>query len=176
MKQPVQLIVAACLFGISSWSTAQWQWIDKDGRKVFSDRAPPTEIAEKNILKRPGKTAEPAQAKEDAEPATNKAEAVPPVPSAPSKADKDLEAKKKQMAQAEAAKRKAELERYEAERADNCMRAKQAKTTYESGIKIERTNAAGQREVMDDATRASEMQRIDRIIAKNCVPLPKPAQ
>ena len=169
MKQPVQLIVAACLLGISSWSSAQWQWIDKDGRKVFSDRAPPADIAEKNILKRPGKIAEPAQAKEDAEPTTNKAEAVPPVPRAPSKADKDLEAKKKQMAQAE-------MERYEAERADNCMRARQAKTAFESGIQIEQTNAAGQREVMSEATRASEMQRIDRIIAKNCVPLPKPAQ
>ena len=33
---------------------AQWQWIDKDGRKVFSDRAPPSDIPDKNILKQPG--------------------------------------------------------------------------------------------------------------------------
>jgi hypothetical protein len=32
---------------------AQWQWIDKDGRKVYSDRSPPSDIQEKNILKRP---------------------------------------------------------------------------------------------------------------------------
>jgi hypothetical protein len=32
---------------------AQWQWIDKDGRKVYSDRSPPSDIPEKNILKMP---------------------------------------------------------------------------------------------------------------------------
>ncbi|MFX6884193.1 DUF4124 domain-containing protein, partial [Acinetobacter baumannii] len=37
-------------------AAAQWQWIDKDGRKVFSDRPPPQEIPEKNILKQPGGT------------------------------------------------------------------------------------------------------------------------
>ena len=38
---------------------AQWQWIDKDGRKVFSDRLPPVEIQDKDILKRPGVSVRP---------------------------------------------------------------------------------------------------------------------
>ena len=33
---------------------AQWQWIDKDGRKVFSDRPPPADVPDKNILSQPG--------------------------------------------------------------------------------------------------------------------------
>ena len=35
--------------------SAQWLWLDNDGRKVFSDRAPPPEIPDKNILKQPNR-------------------------------------------------------------------------------------------------------------------------
>jgi len=38
-------------------AAAQWQWIDKDGRKVFSDRPPPSDIAPNRILKQPGQRA-----------------------------------------------------------------------------------------------------------------------
>ena len=172
MKKPIPLIIATCLFCIAPWSAAQWQWIDKDGRKVFSDRAPPADIAEKSILKRPGKVAEQPPASDESQGASAPEPAASAVPG--KSMDKELEAKKKQMAQAEAAKRKVEFERMQYERADNCMRARQAKTTFESGVRIERTNAAGEREVMSDATRAVEMQRLDRIIAKDCVPLPPP--
>lgn len=175
MKQPVQLIVAACLFGISSWSTAQWQWIDKDGRKVFSDRAPPTEIAEKNILKRPGRSAE-APSLDQPSSAPESAASEPILPSKASGIDKNLEAKKKQAAQAELDKRKAEQDRFNKARAENCARAKQAKLTFDSGVRVGRTNAAGEREIMDDAARASEVQRLEKIIAQDCAPLPKPAQ
>jgi hypothetical protein len=46
------LAVAGASFAFSAF--AQWQWIDKDGRKVYSDRSPSSDIPEKNILKRPG--------------------------------------------------------------------------------------------------------------------------
>lgn len=176
MKNPTHLLTALLLLCFSSWSMAQWQWLDKDGRKVFSDRAPPPDIAEKNILKRPGKAPEPAPAKDDADAAdaSPKVESASPV--VPSKADKELEAKKKQIAQAEAAKRKAEQERRQIERADNCARARQAKVTFDSGIPIERTNAAGQREVLNPAMRASELQRLNLIIERDCKPLATPPQ
>lgn len=176
MKQPVQLIVAACLLGISSWSAAQWQWIDKDGRKVFSDRAPPTDIAEKNILKRPGRSAE-APSLDQTSSVPESAASEPILPSSKASGiDKSLEAKKKQAAQAELDKRKAEQERVNKARAENCTRAKQAKLTFDSGARVGRTNAAGEREIMDDVSRASEVQRLEKIIAQDCAPLPKPAQ
>ena len=47
-------------------------------------------------------------------------------------------------------------------------RAKQAKASFDSGLRISRTNAAGEREFMDDAARASELKRIQGIIASDC--------
>ena len=82
--------------------------------------------------------------------------------------DKELEAKKKQAKEAEAAKRKADEERIAKAQIENCARAKQAKTTFESGVRIGRTNAAGEKEFMDDAARAAELKRIQGIIDRDC--------
>lgn len=99
------------------------------------------------------------------------AAALPAVPPSGGKAgglDKELEAKKKQAQEAEAAKRKAAEEQVTKAKIENCARAKQAKITFESGVRIGRTNAAGEREIMDEAARAEELKRIQGIIAKDC--------
>src|SRR5688500_11818225 len=80
-------------------AVAQWQWIDKDGRKVFSDRSPPSDIPAKNILRHPGpKGAAPAAAEVPVADASAAAPSPKPTGSAPvlSGKDKALEAKKKQ--------------------------------------------------------------------------------
>ena len=51
---------------------------------------------------------------------------------------------------------------------ENCARAKQARTTFDSGVRVARTNAAGEREVMDDAARAAEVKRIQAVIDSDC--------
>lgn len=151
-------------------ASAQWQWIDKDGRKVFSDRAPPGDISDKSILKRPGARATPAGA--TAEPAAITAAAPAPqeTASAPklSGVDKELAEKKKKAEEAEVAKRKAEEEKILKAKIENCARAKQAKTSFSSGVRIARTNAQGEREVMDDAARTAEVKRIQAVIDADC--------
>ncbi|WP_313879318.1 hypothetical protein [Rhodoferax mekongensis] len=82
--------------------------------------------------------------------------------------DKALDAKKKQAEAAEAAKKKAEEERIAKAKADNCKLARQAKATFDSGARISRTNAAGEREFLDDAARAAEAQRIQGVIDADC--------
>lgn len=146
---------------------AQWQWLDRDGRKVFSDRAPPSDIPEKNILKRPGKLAPPpsAPANSEAAPATTTAS----VPTAKkNELDMKLEEKKKQAEQAETAKRKAEEARIAQVQAENCTRAKQAKASLDSGLRMATTNTKGEREIMDDTARAAETKRLQGIIASDC--------
>ncbi|MBP7574416.1 MAG: DUF4124 domain-containing protein, partial [Rhodoferax sp.] len=100
----------------------------------------------------------------EAAPAATPASSTPKILSV----DKDLEAKKKQVADAEAAKRKADEERVLKARIENCARAKQAKTTFDSGVRVARTNAAGEREIMDDAARSAESKRIQAIIDSDC--------
>lgn len=170
-----RLVAGIALFGAVA-AQAQWQWIEKDGRKVYSDRPPPADVLEKNILKRPGgvKAAQSAAVVGAADPALAAASAASaaaaPAGNVPklSSVDKELEEKKKKTADAETAKRKAEEERVAKVRADNCSRAKQAKATLDSGVRIARTNAKGEREVMEDPARAEEAKRIQGVITSDC--------
>jgi hypothetical protein len=177
LLRPSLLVGLACLTAGSVF--AQWQWLDKDGRKVFSDRAPTADIPEKNILKRPGgqaaKTAAPVDVVANSEGAVSAS--AKSATSAPQGAasglklsgvDKELDQKKKQAADAEAAKKKVEEEKITKAKIENCARAKQAKATLESGVRIGRTNAKGEREVLDDAARADETKRVKAIMDASC--------
>lgn len=163
----IKTVVLAAAVGLASWNAlAQWQWIDPSGRKVFSDRAPGPEVPEKNILRRPGQLATPPAAPS----ADTAAAAAASKPATPRPAGKDeaLEAKKKEAEAAEAAKKKAEEERIKKVKEENCARAKAAKATLDSGQRIARMNAQGEREILDDAARAAELKRTEEIIRSEC--------
>lgn len=175
--------------GLTTNAFAQWTWVGKDGRKVYSDTAPPSDILEKNILKRPGGQAGAANAAANSAAAAKAkvitdgvasdeaiaaASAPASAPQAPASApkltsvDKELEKKKKEKEDAEAAKRKEEEQRVTKAKIETCARAKTAKTTLDSGVRIGVTNAKGEREVMDDAARAAEAKRVQGIIDSSC--------
>lgn len=161
----VTVLGLAC--ALPTLAFAQWQWIDKGGRKVFSDQSPPPDIPAKNIIKQPG-VRSPAAATEP----IAAAQPVKPAAAAPrlSGKDKELQEKKKQAEAAEAEKKKAHEEQVAKVRADNCERAKRSKASFDSGARIARTNAKGEREYVDDASRASETKRLEVIIASDCNP------
>ncbi len=167
MKTLSATLIAAALACFSLTASAQWQWLDGSGRKVFSDQAPPPDVPEKNILKRPGGLARPAAAPLVAAPASAPASAATPRVSGK---DAALQEKKKQ-AEAEAeAKQKAEEEKFQKTRADNCQRARQAKRTLDSGVRLGRLNDKGEHVFLDEAGRAAEAQRVDGVIATECQP------
>lgn len=144
----------ACLLSVAA--SAHWTWVDKDGRKVFSDRPPPLEIPEKDILERP--------------PVVSSAPPPRSAASAPrlSGVDKELTDKKKKAEEAETGKRKGEEEKIQKARAENCVRAKRAKTGFESGRPMTRSNEKGEPELIDAATRSAELARIEAIIESDC--------
>jgi hypothetical protein len=160
------LLAAACV--LPALAAAQWQWIDKDGRKVFSDQAPPPDVPAKNILRQPGSRAAPAAA---AEPVAAAASAAKAAASAPklSGRDKELEERRKQAEAAEAEKRKAEEEKLAQARAENCKRARQGKAAFDSGQRIAMTDEKGERYFLDDKQRAAELKRLEGLIARDCV-------
>lgn len=161
------VLVLACASSLSAM--AQWQWIDKDGRKVFSDRPPPQEVPEKNILKQPG-GARPVSAAPASQAPADTATAAPKqaAASAPSGKDKELEQKKAQAEAEEAAKKKADEDKAAKIRAENCQRAQQAKAAYDSGRPITQTNAQGERIFLDGPERDAEARRVDSVIASEC--------
>ena len=174
---------------VATSAFAQWTWLDKDGRKVYSDKAPPADILDKNIIKRPGGQADAAntaansaaaakskvitdgvaadEAIAGARPGASAPQAVASGPKL-SGVDKELEKKKKEKDDAEAAKKKEEEQRVTKAKIENCARAKTAKTTLDSGVRIGVTNAKGEREVMNDTARATEAKRIQGIIDSSC--------
>ncbi|MBT2332958.1 DUF4124 domain-containing protein [Variovorax paradoxus] len=162
-------LVLGCVCLLPLSASAQWQWIDKSGKKVFSDQAPPPDVPEKNILRRAGSppprsgfTPTPSDAAEDA--AAPKAAAAPK----PAGVDKDLEEKTKKAQAEEKAKQAAEAEKNAKAKADNCDRARQGKATFDSGIRVAKVNAKGEREIMDDSARAAEQKRLQSIIESDC--------
>ncbi len=173
MKRFRSLLAAVfCLCGSAAY--AQWQWIDKDGRTVFSDRAPPPEIAQKSILRQPGNAARvagasqaPAGPASAASAASADAQAELPVPKLGT-VDKDLQERKKQAQASAAAKEKADAERNAKAKADNCERARASKALMESGIRVSVSKPSGEREIMDDSARAAETKRAQLVIDANC--------
>jgi hypothetical protein len=157
------LIALACSAPLATF--AQWQWLDKDGRKVFSDKAPPPEVPADKILRQPGQRGPVTVAPTAAQPVVATPAALPK----PSGVDKTLEERRKQAEAAEAAKKKAEDEKFASMQAENCGRAKQAKATFASGVRVVRVNDKGEREFVDDAARAAELKMLDDVIARDCV-------
>lgn len=157
-------LLLALLCCVTTGAFAQWQWIDKDGHKVFSDRPPPQDVPEKNILKQPRAAGMPAQA---AAPAASDTKAAAPTEAASGK-DRRLEENKAKAEATEAAKKQADEQRQAQARADNCARAKRVKTQLADGQLVGHVNAKGERSFMDDATRQAEQRRADEIIASDC--------
>lgn len=173
------LLAVACTWAMGA--AAQWQWTDKDGRKVFSDRPPPQDIPEKSILKQPGPpparvmTAPGAGADAaNADAATGASATAAATPAKPGASaagagkDKALEEKKAQAEAAEAARKKADEQKLAKAKAENCNRARQARAAFDSGRPITQTNAQGERIFLDEAGRTAESKRLDGIIAADC--------
>ena len=153
------LVATTCL--AATLAFAQWKWVDPAGHKVFSDQAPPPGTPPEKILQRPGgRSMEP----ETAAAAPAPAAAVPKV----SGQDKELEEKRKAAEAAAAEKKRAQEEQVARERADSCDRARRAKATLDSGVRLAQVNAKGEREILDDDARAAESKRLEAVIARDC--------
>lgn len=140
---------------------AQWQWIDKAGNKVFSDREPPSDIPDKNILRRAGTSPSRPALSGGASVALQGDAAAPGV-------DKALEQKARKAEESEKTARSVEAQKMMQAKADNCARARQGKATFDSGVRLARINAQGEREIMDDQARAAEQSRVQSVIDSNC--------
>jgi Domain of unknown function (DUF4124) len=172
MTQPLSallLTTLTLLLAAPAAQAQQWMWRDKEGRVTASDRPPPRDIADKDILQRPvpesRRAASPAPAASAASGASGAAAAAPAATTA---LEREVQARKKAAEAEQASKAKAEEERNAARKAENCRNARSNLATLESGVRIQRTNDKGEREVLEDAARNEEMRRAREIIASDC--------
>lgn len=161
LPRPIGLLIAAAVLAATPAAQAQWKWKDAQGQVHISDLPPPREVPDKDVLQRPSIKSKPV-ASTAAAPASGA--------SGPDKArvDPELQAKRGRAEQAQKDKARADDERLAAQRAENCQRARQQLATLDSGIRIARVNAEGQREFLDDNARAAEAARAQQIIASDC--------
>ena len=148
-----------CIAFVATCS-AQWLWLDQDGRKVFSDRAPGAEVPAQNILKQPRTTAPSNLDAPTAEPPAKELK--------PTDKDAALLNKKKAAESEEEAQRKAQAEKIAAAKVENCEQARRSLNTLQSGIRLSVASADGERVVLDDAARAAEVRRVQEAVASNC--------
>ena len=167
MPRSTKLLVVAAVVGLglalAQPTSAQWKWKDKQGKTLYSDLPPPPGTADPDILQRPTAS---GTARAAAAPAPTAASAAPLL--APRASEPELEARRKKADQEAADKKKAEDAKVAAARAENCARAKTYQRTLDSGIRIARTNAKGEREILDDAGRAAEAKSANEAIASEC--------
>jgi hypothetical protein len=168
MRKPIALVVVLTAV-IATAATAQtapmppaWKWRDAAGQVHVSDLPPPLSVPAKDILDRP-----PLQRKVAAAEAAATSAAAAPLNTGP-KTDPELEARRKRAADEQAAQQRQQQDRDLVLRADNCSRAKGALAGLAEGQRMTRTNAKGEREVLDDKERADEMQRARAVIASDC--------
>lgn len=164
---------AAIALCTSSVALAQYEWLDHNGRHVYSDQLPPADVPEANILKAPSATTRaeaPRQTQESGTPQDGQVAGSSGAAETAASAQDDaaLEQRKQELDAAEQARAAEQEQQQQAMRADNCQRAQQSKRTLESGMRVARVNDTGERIVMDDAQRAAELARANEVIASNC--------
>ncbi len=138
-----------------------YKWIDKDGKVHYGDR--PSAGAKTTSISAP---AAPAGSPAAPAAANGKAAAKDSKPLTPAEQE---QAFRKRQADAAKAADKAEKERADqAAKADNCERAKENLRQIESGQRIARLDANGERYFVDDEQRAQEAAKVREAMQKSC--------
>jgi len=161
-------LVTALLIALACGSAAaQWKWRDANGRINASDLPPPASVPSRDILERPIDSRRAAGVPRTPLAAASAAASAPRglVPQA---TDPELDARRKRAVDEQLAQERAQQERDAGVRAENCGRARGHLAALADGQRMTRTNAQGEREVLDDKARAEEMQRARAVIASDC--------
>jgi type IV secretory pathway VirB10-like protein len=166
------LALALVAVGLAAPAVAQWAWKDDNGRTVYSDRPPPPSVKADRIVRQPANTQQvlpSSTASAPAESAARPADTRPAPAAAPrSVAEQEMEFRKRQQERADAEKKAQEEQTKAAAKAADCERARGYLRSIEEGQRIARTDAAGNREFLDDNQRAAEAERARRSIAAAC--------
>lgn len=167
-------VLAAAALAVTLPAAAQWAWRDAAGKMVYSDQPPPASVPAKDVVRQPAarpapRPAAPAQPQGEATAETApQTQATAPPARASTPADREIEARKRQQQQAEQEKKVAEEEQKKAQLAENCERLRGYERALQDGFRIARVNAAGQREIIDDATRTAELERTRAQMQQYC--------
>ena len=139
-------------------ASAQYQWRDENGRMQFSDRPPPMDVPEANIVKRARNAPITSLPKANHNPAAAPA----------SLADKELEFRKRQNEGNEKAKKQEEEDKRQAQNKAACEQQRNNLAALEAGQRMSKFSSTGERIILDDKDREQEISRIRSDIQQYC--------
>jgi hypothetical protein len=143
-----KFLVFLAILGFAASANAQlYKWVDKDGKTRYGD-TPPAGVKAK-AMGAPASGSGPAAASSEA--AAKDAKKGPLTP-----AEQAQEFRKRQEEEKKAAAKAESENKDKASKAEDCARTKEYLRTLESGQRIARTNASGERYYMDDSQVAQE--------------------
>lgn len=151
MKATFLTLFAAAMLALPA-AAEMYRWVDENGRVHYSDQPPPATVKQQKQMKQRVRPAGP----------------TPNAEQAPSYVDKEADFRKRQVEQAEKQAADQKAQQAAAEKQQNCQRARQHLATLQSGSRIARANPQGEREYLDDAQIAQEIQEAQQAIAQWC--------
>jgi type IV secretory pathway VirB10-like protein len=134
-----------------------YQWKDSSGRTVIADTPPP------------GTATRDARVIGDRQPVSRSDKPAEPTAEGPkTTAEKDLEFKKRQQEAREKAEKNAKEQKAQADREENCRRARGNLAALESGRLVGTIDEKGERKAFEDTQRQAEIDRARQFIAEAC--------
>jgi hypothetical protein len=157
----MRIVVFGLMLAFAAAASAQlYKWTDKDGRVRYTDRPPPAGTKARTIAT---PSSAPAAAAQDTEAAKDGAPQGALTPE-----QQEQAFRKRQLDAQKAAEKSALAGQEEAAKRENCARAREYQRTLESGQRVSRTNAQGEREYIDDATRDREVESARKAVTDWC--------
>jgi type IV secretory pathway VirB10-like protein len=160
----LRLMAGCTLLAWATLSHAQYLWLDEKGVKQLSDRPPPPSTPASRILKAPAAAPGAALLSADAPAPTPLPASPPAVKGPPTLAERNADFRKRAKEQAEREQKAAEEAQRKADIAANCDAARKGKQTLDSGVRISTQENNGERGIMNDAQRAQETRKANKVL------------
>ena len=164
MKRMTYWVLALMLCSATTATAQHYKWVDQNGKTRYGDLPPPGVKA--TLLKMPQGAVAPAAGESAKDAAKGAAKDAKKGPLSPAEQEMDYR-KRQQEAQAKA-KKDEEARAAVAVKQQNCIRAEQGMRTLESGQRVARLDAKGERYFPDEAAIEREKAEIRKVIRENC--------
>ncbi len=154
------VLLAVMLAFAASAFAQMYRWVDKDGRVHYTATPPPPGVKART-LQAPAAAVPVDEAAKDA--------AAKDAPRGPlTSAEQEQEFRKRQLEAQKASEKQAQAAKEAEIKQGNCDRARQALATYESGQRVARTNAQGERYYLEEDALARETDAARQAVRDWC--------
>ena len=154
-----RILLILCLLALAAGAPAQkmYKWVDKDGNVQYTDTPPP-----------PGAKTEKTMTAPKPVPGQPKTAATKPK----SVAEQDAEFRKRQVEEAEARAKQDKTAAQDEQAKAQCITAKSNLTQLESGVRVAKYDANGERYFLEDTDRPKAIEEARRAVDSWCNPPP----